>query len=148
VTSTRELFDRATTAFNAHDRARLADLTADNCVASGPGGMQAKGKQECVRFTEVWLNAFPDAHTEVNRVYIDGDVAIDEGIFTGTHKGVFSTPTGDIPATQRKVAGEYVGVNEFRNGKLVRQNLIFDRMQLMEQLGLAPTPVGAGRSHS
>ena len=73
-------------------------------------------------------------------------MAIGEGVFTGTHKGTLRTPAGDIPATQAKVRGEYVGINEFRNGKVVRQSLMFDRLQLMEQLGLAPVRVTAGRS--
>jgi predicted ester cyclase len=146
MASTRELFDKVTAAFNAHDRNKMAELTADTCVASGPGGMQAKGKQEVLEFNNVWLDAFPDARVEVEKIYVDGDVATEEGIFTGTHTGIFRTPMGDVPPTQKKVRGEYLGVNEFRDGKLVRQRLMFDRQQLMEQLGLAPAPAAAGRA--
>jgi predicted ester cyclase len=146
MASTRELFDKITAAFNAHDRGKMADLTADTCVASGPGGMRVKGKQECLDFNMVWIDAFPDALVEVEKVHIDGDVAVDEGVFTGTHTGVFRTPMGDVPPTQKKVRGEYIGVTEFRDGKVVRQSLMFDRLQLMEQLGLAPAPAAAGRA--
>jgi predicted ester cyclase len=146
MASTRELFDKATAAFNANDRGTMADLTADTSVATGPGGMRATGKQEVLEFNNVWLDAFPDAHVEVEKVHIDGGVAVDEGTFTGTHTGVFRTPMGDVPPTQKKVRGEYIGVSEFRDGKLVRQSLMFDRLQLMEQLGLAPAPAAAARA--
>ena len=143
MASTRELFDKATAAFNNNDRGKMAELTADNCVATGPGGMRATGKQEVIEFNTVWLDAFPDAHVDIEKVHIDGAVAVDEGIFTGTHTGIFRTPMGDVPPTQKKVRGEYVGVTEFRDGKVVRQSLMFDRLQLMEQLGLAPAPAAA-----
>ena len=142
--STRELFDKATGAFNSHDRDAMAALTADDAVSFGPGGMRAEGKAGVLDFNFTWLDAFPDAHVEIDRTYIDGDVAIEEGVFTGTHTGVFRTPMGDIPATGKSVRGEYIGVNEFRDGKLVRQLLLFDRLQLMEQLGLVPATAAAG----
>jgi steroid delta-isomerase-like uncharacterized protein len=144
--NTRDLADKAIAAFNAHDRGKMVELTADNCVATAPGGMHARGREECVAFNTAWIEAFPDARIEVEKVHTDGDVAIVEGVFTGTHNGVFRTPAGDIPATRRKVRGEYVGINEFRDGKLVRQSLMYDRVQLLEQLGLAPVPAVAGRA--
>jgi hypothetical protein len=43
-----------------------------------------------------WLDTFPDAHVEVNKLYIVDDVAVEEGTFTGTHNGVLHSPMGDI----------------------------------------------------
>jgi steroid delta-isomerase-like uncharacterized protein len=146
MVSTRDLIDKTIAAFNAHDRGKMAELTANNCVIFAPGGIQAKGKEESVAFNTSWIDAFPDARINVEKVHIDGEVAVEEGVFTGTHNGVFRTPAGDIPATHKKVRGEYVGVNEFQNGKLVRQTLMFDRLQLLEQLGLVPLPATAGRA--
>ena len=144
MATTRELFEQVTKAFNAHDRDAMAALTAEDAESFGPGGMTAKGKQAVLEFNIVWLDAFPDARVEVGKTYIDGDVAIEEGVFTGTHTGVFRTPMGDIPPTNKSVRGEYVGINEFRDGKVIRQLLAFDRLQLMEQLGLVPEAAGAG----
>ena len=61
-----------------------------------------------------------------------------EGIFAGTHQGPMQTPMGEVPATGRKVRGEYVEIVEVDRGLVTRDSLIFDQVQLMTQLGLAP----------
>jgi len=145
MASTRELFDKITAAFNSHDKAAMAALIADDCEAIGPGGMRVRGKQDVLAFNYGWVEAFPDARVDIQRVYIADNVACEEGVFSGTHKGTLRTPQGDIPATGKQLRGEYLGINEFRGDKLVRQNLLFDRMQLMEQLGLVPAQAAPGR---
>lgn len=61
-----------------------------------------------------------------------------EGIFTGTHDGTLKTPMGDVPATHRKVKGEFIQIFELDRGLVKRDNLMYDQVQLMTQLGLAP----------
>ena len=68
------------------------------------------------------------------------DVAVEEGTFSGTHKGVLRTPTGDVPPTGRPVSIPYVHVLRYRGGKHVSFNLTFDRLLMLEQLGLVPSP--------
>jgi hypothetical protein len=77
---------------------------------------------------------------EADRRGIDRDR---RGTFTGTHTGVFSTPTGDIPPTGRKVEGPYVNIFDLEGDKVVRNRLTFDRLDLLEKLGLAPVPAMA-----
>jgi steroid delta-isomerase-like uncharacterized protein len=134
----REAFERGTEAFNAHDLVGFADVLADDVVFAAPGGSRGKGKAACVGFYGSWLSAFPDAHVEVHRVHIAGDVAVEEGTFTGTHNGVLHTPAGDVPPTGRSVSIDYVQVLRYQDGKHVSFNLMFDRLSLLEQLGLSP----------
>jgi ketosteroid isomerase-like protein len=47
---------------------------------------------------------------------------------------------GDIPPTGRSVRLDYIQVLRFRNGKHVSFNLMFDRLLMLEQLGLIPAP--------
>jgi predicted ester cyclase len=89
------------------------------------------------------LSAFPDGHVEVHAVNLIDDIAIEEGTFSGTHNGVLHTPTGDIQPTGRAVSLEYIQVLRFRDGKHISFNLAFDRLQMLEQLGLVPTPAAA-----
>jgi hypothetical protein len=58
--------------------------------------MAGHGKAACAEFYRGWFDAFPDAHVEVNEVYIIDDVVVEEGSFTGTHNGVLRNPAGDI----------------------------------------------------
>src|SRR6266540_1589163 len=67
-----------------------------------------------------------------------GDVAVEEGTFTGTHNGILKSPMGDVPPTGRPVKIAYIQVLRFRDGKHVSFNLMFDRLSMLEQLGLIP----------
>jgi ketosteroid isomerase-like protein len=140
----REAFEKATEAFNAHDIGEFTSLLADDVVFHAPGGVSTEGKDACAQYFAGWLNGFSDAHVEVHAVHITGDVAVEEGTFTGTHDGVLRTPAGDIPPTGRRVAGDYIEVHRFRDGKSVYSNLMYDQLELLGQLGLAPAPAAAG----
>jgi len=143
VGTPREVFDRGHDLFNRHDVDGLMDLYADNAELKGPGGMTFKGKDAIAQFARGWIQGFPDCLTTSTNVIEAGSTIIEEGVFTGTHTGVFPTPMGDIPPTGKNVKGEYVDVYDIRDGKVVSDRLTFDRMQLMEQLGLVPQPAGA-----
>ena len=139
----KQLAQRATEAFNRHDIAAIRDLTADNCTFWSAGGTTAKGRDECVAANAMWFEACSDARVTPSKLVAEGNTAIEEGVFEGTHNGVLRTPMGDIPATGKKIRGEYVTVTEFSGDKATAQRLYFDRMQLAEQLGLVPTATGA-----
>jgi steroid delta-isomerase-like uncharacterized protein len=136
----REVFEKGTRAFNAHDVAGLAELLAEDVVFEAPGGVRGQGKDACAQFFGGWLNAFPDAHVDVQNVEIFDDVGFEEGLFTGTHNGVLHSPTGDIPPTGRPVEIRYMQALRFKNGKHSAFHLMFDRLDMLEQLGLVPAP--------
>jgi len=136
----RETFDKSTTAFNAHDMDGFADLIADDAVFRAPGGMAGAEKQACTEFFSGWLRAFPDAHVALRDVYVCGDVVVEAGTFAGTHEGVLQTPSGDIQSTGRRVMIDYTQAIRFRDGKEAAFDLLYDRLELLEQLGLSPVP--------
>ena len=106
-------------------------------------GINGEGKAACAAFFGSWFAAFPDARVEVQAVHIVDDIAVEEGTFTGTQNGVLRSPMGDIPPTGRSVEVDYIHVLRFRDGKHVSFNLMFDRLMMLEQLGLVPTPAAA-----
>ena len=137
----REAFEKGTETFNAHDINGFADVLADDAVFRAPGGTGGEGKAACTEFFGGWLGAFPDAHVQIHGLHITGNVAVEEGTFTGTHNGVLHTPAGDIPPTGRPVSVDYIEVLGFRDGKHVSFNLMYNRLLLLEQLGLIPAPL-------
>jgi steroid delta-isomerase-like uncharacterized protein len=137
MTTTLEIFERGTNTFNAHDLDAFSEVLADDVVFEAPGGMRGQGKPACAEFFSSWWAAFPDAHVEVHNLHIVEDVAVEEGVFTGTHDGVLRTPAGDIPATGRPVRVGYIQVLQFRNNTHTSFHLMFDRLEMLEQLGLA-----------
>ena len=139
----REAFERGTETFNAHDLDGFRDVLAEDVVFEAPGGARGQGKAACAAFFGSWFGAFPDAHVDVHTLHVAGDVAVEEGTFTGTHDGVLHTPAGDIVPTGRPVSIDYIQVLRFREGKHVSFNLMFDRLLMLEQLGLVPAPAAA-----
>ena len=142
--SAREVVERGIRAFNAKDEATLLDISAPDFVLTSTGGMSFNGAQAALEFDRNWWGAFPDCSTELIGLHVDGETVIENGIFKGTHTGTLNTPMGPIEATGKKIAGHYIGVYTIRGDKVAKQDLLFDRMDLMEQLGLMPTAAAAG----
>jgi steroid delta-isomerase-like uncharacterized protein len=140
ITSVREAFETGTAAFNAHDIDRFASVLADDVVFEAPGGIRGTGKDDCADFFGSWFAAFPDAHVDVHGLHIVANVAVEEGTFTGTHQGVLRSPTGDLSPTGRRVAIGYIQVIHFRDGRHASFNLMFDRLSLLDQLGVVSSP--------
>ena len=133
----REAFQKGTDTFNAHDIDGFTSVLADDVVYRAPGGMSGQGPAACARFFAGWWDAFPDAHVDVHAVHIVGDIAVEEGTFTGTHRGTLPGPGGGIPPTGRPVTVPYIQVLCFRDGQHASFNLIYDRLLMLEHLGLA-----------
>jgi steroid delta-isomerase-like uncharacterized protein len=142
--TSREAFERGTDTFNAHDIDGFAAVLADDVVFSAPGGTGGQGRAACAEFFAGWFQAFPDFQVDVHHVHFVDDVAVEEGTYRGTHNGTLHSPAGNIPPTGRAVTGEYIQVLHFRDGKHASFNLAFDRMTMLEQLGLAPEPAPVG----
>ena len=140
----REAFEEGTATFNAHDLDGFEGVLADDVVFKAPGGMHGEGKAACAAFFGSWFAAFPDARVEVHAVHIVDHVVVEGGTFMGTQNGVLHGPMGDVPPTGRSVEVDYIQVLHFRDGKHASFNLMFDRLMMLEQLGLVPTPAVAG----
>ncbi len=142
----REMFEKGTEAFNRHDVGALADTMTDDVKTRAPGVGEVRGKAAVTAFYKSWIDAFPDARVEIKGVTCTDDMAIEEGVFTGTQRNVLHGPGGDIPPTGRNVRVEYVQVARYRGDKVSAFNLLFDRLEMLEQLGLAPSQeAGASR---
>lgn len=141
----REMFEKGTDAFNRHDIEEMGELFTDDVRLRSPGVGEIKGKQTAKTFYMSWVDAFPDARVEIKAVTCTDDMAIEEGVFTGTHRNVLHGPGGDIPPTGRKVRVDYIQIARYRGDKVSAFNLIFDRLEMMEQLGVTPSQEAGAR---
>jgi predicted ester cyclase len=145
----RAVVERGMKAFNAHDLEAVARDAAPDIDATAPGDIKLKGPQAVKEYNQAFITAFSDARVEAKNIFAQGATVIVEGIFTGTHDGTLKTPMGDVPATGRKVRGEFVQIFEVDRGLVKRNSLLFDQVQLMTQIGMAPAPSSqAARSNS
>ena len=91
-------------------------------------------------FWSLWQDAFPDCRTTITFAVAEGNEAIQESVFTGTHTETFHLPNSlDIPPTGKSVAIPYTLGLTYLGGKWSSFRLLFDRAELMTQLGLMPT---------
>jgi predicted ester cyclase len=140
----RAVVERGMKAFNAHDLEAMSRDAAPDIEATAPGDVKLKGPQALKEYNQNFITAFPDARVEAKNIFTQGNTVIVEGVFTGTHDGTLKTPMGDVPATGRKVRGEFVQIVEVDRGLVKRDSLLYDQVQLMTQLGMAPAPSSQG----
>lgn len=145
MSDTKQVAARFTEAFNAHDEKAIRALYAEDAVFSAPGDVRLEGPDEIAGYAMGWLNAFPDARIDVQNEVVDGDWVVQQFTFRGTHAEALTGPTGEIPATNRRLQGRGMEAVRVRGGKIVEDHLYFDQVEILTQLGLMPELAGAAR---
>jgi steroid delta-isomerase-like uncharacterized protein len=141
ATIQREMLD----AVERHDFDRMRELIHPDYTYIGGDGVEQPGVDAAVAVAELYTTAFPDLRFEIRASHAPSDdVAILEVIAHGTHTG----PLGDVPPTGRSGAVVACNVVEVRDGRIVREREYFDRLAIMDQLGLAGAPAAEAVSPS
>jgi steroid delta-isomerase-like uncharacterized protein len=143
MTGTRKVADEFIDAFNAHDRARINSLNAENAVVEAPGDVRLEGRDGATEYAMAWLNAFPDARLTVTNELESAEWVVQEFTFEGTHEGTLMSPGGEIPATHKHLRGRGVQILKIEDGAVSETRLYFDQVQVLTQLGLMPEAVAA-----
>lgn len=91
-------------------------------------------------FWSVWQDAFPDNQVTIRVAVVEGEEAMQEAVFSGTHTQVLRSPSGEIAPTNKSVSVPYVLALTARGGKWSGFRLYFDQVEMMTQLGLMPAP--------
>jgi steroid delta-isomerase-like uncharacterized protein len=138
----RELLDRYVELHNAGDLEACMELYAEDAVQRMHDGI-FEG-QDAIRDRLADLDAFADANYVVDSFVDEGDKFADEWTFTGTNTGPFRLPDGtEVPATGKRVEIKGMELVELRDGKIVLDNLYYDFMAAVVQLGLVPQGAAA-----
>jgi len=136
--SVEDVVARQIEALNRHDVQALGEAYgADASVWDPQYPELLKGRDAIVTdFTEFFAG-FPDLRITLKRTVVDGDDYAIEFVMAGTHKGNLVTPTGQIPATGRRVevAGCVMGRID-GEGRIADERRYFDFAGMLGQLGL------------
>jgi len=135
--------DEWVAAFNSHDPDRIGALDAEDVHFVAPGDVEVNGREAAQAYAMAWIDAFPDAKITVRNQVIADPYVVQEITFEGTHTGPLQSPTGEIPATGKRLTGRGVHVDRIENGVAVESALYYDQVQVMTQLGLMPEPATA-----
>jgi steroid delta-isomerase-like uncharacterized protein len=88
-------------------------------------------------FLRQLYKAFPDIHYTVRDIIAQGEKVAVTWTARGTHKGTFVTLSGQsLPASNRLVENRGCTIFEFRNNLIQREEIIWDQVSLLTQLGV------------
>ena len=117
------------------DRVGLAAMYHDNVVYHGAAGEEIAGRDALVAMISGYVSAFPDMKTQVEDVFGEGDRVFTRVRFTGTNTGALM----GMPATGKRVKIRWLmNAARIQDGKVIEEWEIFDRMDMMGQLGHLP----------
>jgi len=137
----KELMQTLDDAWNTQDVETFAKRHKENVVVRWPGQPPTNGihdhSAEAIRF----FKTFPDQHLD-NRPYkvliASGDWTCSIAHFTGTMKGPMAGQNGkQIAPTGKSFEVDFCTVARWDNGQIVEENLFYDLVTFMKQIGLS-----------
>ena len=101
----------------------------------GAAGEEITGRQAVVAMIGGYFTAFPDMNTHVEDVFGEGDRVFTRVRLEGTNTGELM----GMPATGKRVEIRWLmNAARLEDGKVIEEWEIFDRMDMMAQLGHLP----------
>ncbi len=128
--------DRAVSLFEAwekHDFVALGNhLKGDAEAHDHPNSLVVTGRPEVTAWFEAWATAFGDGKAGVTIAAASDNVAVIQGMLTGTSTG----PFGPLPATGRQISVPWSAVvRTDAEGLISYFGTYYDRMTFLVQLG-------------
>jgi steroid delta-isomerase-like uncharacterized protein len=138
MSANHKLLDRYVELYNEGELDACMELYSEDAVQLMHDGT-FEGLSEIHERLARDLTSFPDAKYTVASFVEQGDSFADEWTFTGTNTGPFRLPDGtEVPPTGRRVEIRGMELVQVRDGKIVIDNLYYDFMAALAQLGLVP----------
>lgn len=94
-----------------------------------------QGVEDAKQVMASYRSAFPDLHITIEDEIVEGDKIATRFTAQGTHSGTFM----GIPPTGKQVTVVGMGFGRIVDGKFVESWHIFDRLSLLQQLGVIPS---------
>lgn len=136
TTAGLSLATRALEAFNSADWDAFRDLCHDDVAYVETGtGRRIEGVEPYLEALREWKVALPDVHGSVRRALADGDLAVQDVLWRGTHQGPLPTPSGPIPATGVEAAVSGTLWVTARDGRVAEVEHHLDALSLLAQIG-------------
>lgn len=134
VPTPAQVVDAMHAAFRLSDLDGIARYWAEDVSYQAPG-VELSGKVARVAAETVWLNAFSNNEVETTRRFVDGEEIVDFAIMSGVHSGPLALPGGQtLEPTGVRMSGPYVARYRIVDGRVAYQEVIYDRLALIEQL--------------
>ncbi|ETK35207.1 hypothetical protein GCM10009530_76370 [Microbispora corallina] len=126
--------DRLRRAYNRHDLDALARCFGERGVVVAPDGV-GEGGEEVASYYGTFFSAFPDTRVVIQSVVVSGDILVSEYTVTGTHKGPYLAPGGDVvEPTDRPIGFRVCSVSHVVNGLIASHRIFYDQLELVTQI--------------
>jgi steroid delta-isomerase-like uncharacterized protein len=124
------------TIFNQKQVDRAGELVAPDYVdhAALPG--QAPGLEGAKQKWAMYLAGLPDLQVTIEELVAEGDKVGVRRSYAGTHRGELL----GVPATGKQVRIGGISIFRLAEGKIAEHWEQLDRLALLQQLGVLPTP--------
>lgn len=143
MAANKDILEHYVELYNEGDVAACMELYADDAVQVMHDGV-FEGREAIEERLSRDLITFPDITYTVLSFFEQGDRFADEFVVVGTQTGPFPLPDGtEIPPTGRRVEIRGMEFVEVRGGKIVVDNLYYDNVSLLAQLGVIPLGASA-----
>jgi steroid delta-isomerase-like uncharacterized protein len=123
-------------AFNRRDLAAWEQQLASDVAISYPGFRHQTGAAAARAYNAPFLVAFSDLQFRVTSTTREGDRIVSTWQAIGTHDGDLVTPNGIIPPTGRRGIVDGVLIVTVADGRIVKEETYWDRLELLSQLGV------------
>jgi steroid delta-isomerase-like uncharacterized protein len=122
---------------NAGDIDGFVDLLADDFVEHEVTPGLPPTKDGVKQFFTAYVAAFPDLRFTTDDILPSGDKGVARVTITGTNTGDFM----GMPATGKSVSVQAIDIIRFGDDGLAHEHWgVVDVMDMMQQLGVVPTP--------
>lgn len=130
------LVERGSALYNEGDVEGFCSLYSDDAVLTTPEG-RFEGRGSMLPYLQSQFSMFPDVQVAVERHCEQDDLYIGEFRVRGTNTGPVPLPEGgEMAATGRAVELYGVEVVRVQGDEIVEHDMLWDRLGLLEQLGL------------
>jgi steroid delta-isomerase-like uncharacterized protein len=131
----QRIVDSVLQLWNTGNPALAKELYTENAQRYDPYlGEMGQGSQEIGSYVAEVRKGFPDFKLQVDETVMEGDRLVFHWTVTGTQKGEFQ----NIPATGKQIRIKGLTLCRMEGGKIADDRVYFDRLNMLEQLGVAP----------
>ncbi len=123
--------------FNSHNPDAADQYLTDDVRVEASGAQGVLNKDQNRTYNRQFFDAFPDLHFDVKDIVAQGDRVATSWVVRGTHTAPLTMPNGDsLPPTNRKITVPGSTFIEFHGNKVTRQQIYWDQVTFLTQLGV------------
>lgn len=140
------LLDKVLEMWNKGDVALIPQLyTADVVATTSSKPEPYVGHEGIKKWIEINRAMMPDMVMAFPEAVVQGDKIATIWTLTGTQTGPIATPGGTLPPSGRMIRITGLAIDYLKNGKIVKEIVVFNLLEMMLQLGftLNPPPIPA-----